>query len=80
MEFWELEDHEVAYTWLRAFKIMPKNGILGTRRPRNALLLAKKRIPRFPRIPSGSRPDPTPWGVMMLYFDTTRNLSLFAVK
>eukprot|EP00959_Pyramimonas_sp_CCMP1952_P322958 6758058-Pyramimonas_sp.AAC.1 len=21
MEFWELEDHEVAYSWLRAFKI-----------------------------------------------------------
>eukprot|EP00959_Pyramimonas_sp_CCMP1952_P057522 1200860-Pyramimonas_sp.AAC.1 len=23
MEFWELEDHEVAYSWLRAFEIMP---------------------------------------------------------
>eukprot|EP00959_Pyramimonas_sp_CCMP1952_P081173 1695853-Pyramimonas_sp.AAC.1 len=26
MQFWEPEDHEVAYSWLRAFKIMPRNG------------------------------------------------------
>eukprot|EP00959_Pyramimonas_sp_CCMP1952_P084047 1757882-Pyramimonas_sp.AAC.1 len=40
MEFWELEDHEVAYCWLRAFRIMPRNGVLGIRRPRSGLLLA----------------------------------------
>merc|ERR1712113_664925 len=32
IEFWELEDHEVAYSWLRAFKMWPGNGVLGTRR------------------------------------------------
>merc|ERR1711920_110697 len=40
MEFWELEDHEVAYSWLRAFKMLPGNGLLGTRRPRSGLQLA----------------------------------------
>merc|ERR1711920_1131912 len=32
MEFWELEDHEVAYSWLRAFKMWPGNGVLAARR------------------------------------------------
>eukprot|EP00959_Pyramimonas_sp_CCMP1952_P196922 4117231-Pyramimonas_sp.AAC.1 len=60
MEFWELEEHEVAYSWLQAVKIMPRSGVLGTRRPRSALLLAKKGIPGLPRHP----PDPaqTPLG------------------
>eukprot|EP00959_Pyramimonas_sp_CCMP1952_P368309 7715036-Pyramimonas_sp.AAC.1 len=58
MEFREFEEHEVAYSWLQAFKIMSRNGVLGTRRPRSALMLAKKGVPGFPRIPSGSRPDP----------------------
>ena len=40
MEFWVFEEHEVAYSWLRAFKIMPRNGVLGTRRPRSGLQLA----------------------------------------
>ena len=40
MEFWELEEHEVAYSWLRAFKMWPGNGVLGTRRPRSGLQLA----------------------------------------
>eukprot|EP00959_Pyramimonas_sp_CCMP1952_P390989 8193692-Pyramimonas_sp.AAC.1 len=31
MEFWELEDHEVAYSWLQAFRIIPRNGVLETR-------------------------------------------------
>eukprot|EP00959_Pyramimonas_sp_CCMP1952_P431054 9027831-Pyramimonas_sp.AAC.1 len=55
-EFWELEDHERAYSWLWAFKIMPRTGVLGTRRPRSALLLAKKN-PGFPRHPSGICPN-----------------------
>ena len=25
MEFWEVEEHEVAYSWLRAFKMWPGN-------------------------------------------------------
>merc|ERR1712060_690273 len=46
MEFWELEDHEVIYSWLQAFQIMPRNRVLGTRRPRNCLL--KRGVPGFP--------------------------------
>eukprot|EP00959_Pyramimonas_sp_CCMP1952_P436043 9131074-Pyramimonas_sp.AAC.1 len=26
MEFWEVVEHEVAYSWLRAFKMWPGNG------------------------------------------------------
>eukprot|EP00959_Pyramimonas_sp_CCMP1952_P211273 4421632-Pyramimonas_sp.AAC.1 len=37
VEFWELEEHEIAYSWLRAFKIMSRNGVLGSRRPRSGL-------------------------------------------
>ena len=40
MEFWEVEEHEVAYSWLRAFKMWPGNGVLGTRRARSGLQLA----------------------------------------
>eukprot|EP00959_Pyramimonas_sp_CCMP1952_P331172 6935049-Pyramimonas_sp.AAC.1 len=40
MEFWELEKNEVAYSWLWASKIMPRNGVLGTRRSRSGLRLA----------------------------------------
>eukprot|EP00959_Pyramimonas_sp_CCMP1952_P234413 4898215-Pyramimonas_sp.AAC.1 len=40
MEFWELEEHEVAYSCLRALKIMPRSGVLGTRRPRSGRQLA----------------------------------------
>ena len=40
MEFWELEEHEVAYSWLRAFKMWPGNGVLGNRRARSGLQLA----------------------------------------
>eukprot|EP00959_Pyramimonas_sp_CCMP1952_P001081 21449-Pyramimonas_sp.AAC.1 len=35
--FWEHEDHEVAYSWLRAINMWPGNGVLGTRRTRNGL-------------------------------------------
>eukprot|EP00959_Pyramimonas_sp_CCMP1952_P088148 1844149-Pyramimonas_sp.AAC.1 len=31
MVFWEHEEHEVAYGWLRAFKMWPGNGVLGTK-------------------------------------------------
>eukprot|EP00959_Pyramimonas_sp_CCMP1952_P326205 6828028-Pyramimonas_sp.AAC.1 len=80
MEFWELEEHEVAYSWLQTFKIMARNGALGTQRPRSALLLAKKGIPRFPSgFPSGSRPDPL-GSHDALSLETTRNLSDFAVR
>eukprot|EP00959_Pyramimonas_sp_CCMP1952_P126343 2642523-Pyramimonas_sp.AAC.1 len=40
MKFWELEDHEVAYSWLRAPNMWPGNGVLETRRPRSGLQLA----------------------------------------
>eukprot|EP00959_Pyramimonas_sp_CCMP1952_P233908 4887861-Pyramimonas_sp.AAC.1 len=53
MEFWELEDYEVAYSWFRAFRMWPGNGVVGFRRPRNMQLLVKKRAPHSP----GSRPD-----------------------
>ena len=100
MEFWELEDHEMAYSWLWASKMWPGNGVLGIRRTRSGLQLAPgiqnvarewssgnskttkcvtvclKRAPAAPvRIP----PRP-PWGVMMLSFETTRNLSAKAVR
>eukprot|EP00959_Pyramimonas_sp_CCMP1952_P434875 9105853-Pyramimonas_sp.AAC.1 len=34
MVFWEHEEHEVAYSCLRGFKMWPGNGVLGTRRTR----------------------------------------------
>eukprot|EP00959_Pyramimonas_sp_CCMP1952_P238669 4987207-Pyramimonas_sp.AAC.1 len=40
MVFWDHEEHEVAYSWLRAFKMWPGNGVLGTRRTRSGLQLA----------------------------------------
>eukprot|EP00959_Pyramimonas_sp_CCMP1952_P148719 3110942-Pyramimonas_sp.AAC.1 len=40
MEFWELEEHEVAYSWFRTLKMWPGNGVLGTRRARSGLQLA----------------------------------------
>eukprot|EP00959_Pyramimonas_sp_CCMP1952_P146002 3057229-Pyramimonas_sp.AAC.1 len=41
MVFWEHEEHEVAvYSWLRAFKMWPGIGVLGTRRTRSGLQLA----------------------------------------
>jgi hypothetical protein len=40
MEFWELEEHEVAYSWLRASKMWPGNGVLGNGRTRSGLQLA----------------------------------------
>eukprot|EP00959_Pyramimonas_sp_CCMP1952_P084031 1757384-Pyramimonas_sp.AAC.1 len=54
---------------------MPRNGVLGTPRPRSALLLAKKVPGILPRIAPRR-----PWGVMMLSFDPTRSLSVFAVR
>eukprot|EP00959_Pyramimonas_sp_CCMP1952_P010146 212084-Pyramimonas_sp.AAC.1 len=33
--FWEHEQHEVAYSWLRAFKMRPGNGVLAAREPTN---------------------------------------------
>ena len=38
--FWEHEEHEVAYSWLRAFEMLLGNGVLGTRRARSGLQLA----------------------------------------
>eukprot|EP00959_Pyramimonas_sp_CCMP1952_P199931 4181939-Pyramimonas_sp.AAC.1 len=35
MEVWELDEHEVSYSWLRAFKMYPGNGVLGTTWPGN---------------------------------------------
>eukprot|EP00959_Pyramimonas_sp_CCMP1952_P380538 7972510-Pyramimonas_sp.AAC.1 len=29
VEFWEVEEHQVADSWLRAFKMWPGNGVLG---------------------------------------------------
>eukprot|EP00959_Pyramimonas_sp_CCMP1952_P133193 2784605-Pyramimonas_sp.AAC.1 len=37
MEFSEIEEHEVAYSWLRALKMLPGNGVLGSRRARSGL-------------------------------------------
>eukprot|EP00959_Pyramimonas_sp_CCMP1952_P209888 4391408-Pyramimonas_sp.AAC.1 len=37
--FWEHEEHKVAYTWLRAFKMWHAS-VLGTRRTRSGLQLA----------------------------------------
>eukprot|EP00959_Pyramimonas_sp_CCMP1952_P066442 1387220-Pyramimonas_sp.AAC.1 len=39
-ELWELEEHEVAYSWPRALRMRPRSGILGTRRARSGLQLA----------------------------------------
>eukprot|EP00959_Pyramimonas_sp_CCMP1952_P135150 2828107-Pyramimonas_sp.AAC.1 len=47
MEFWELEEHEVGYCWLQALKIVPGNGVLGTRRPQN-------NSQSFPELVAGS--------------------------
>eukprot|EP00959_Pyramimonas_sp_CCMP1952_P331705 6945689-Pyramimonas_sp.AAC.1 len=38
--FWEHGEHEVAYRWLRAFKMCLGNDVLGTRRTRSGLQLA----------------------------------------
>ena len=38
--FWEHQEHEVAYSWLQAFEMLPGNGVLGTRRARSGLQLA----------------------------------------
>eukprot|EP00959_Pyramimonas_sp_CCMP1952_P128366 2684078-Pyramimonas_sp.AAC.1 len=35
MEFWELEEHEMAYSWFWAFRMWPGSEVLGTRRPRS---------------------------------------------
>eukprot|EP00959_Pyramimonas_sp_CCMP1952_P296961 6212616-Pyramimonas_sp.AAC.1 len=40
MVFWDHEEHEVAYSWQRAFKMWPGNGVLGRRRRRSGLQLA----------------------------------------
>eukprot|EP00959_Pyramimonas_sp_CCMP1952_P423881 8879104-Pyramimonas_sp.AAC.1 len=40
IEFWEVEEHEVAYRWLRAFKIWPGNCVLGNPTARSGLQLA----------------------------------------
>eukprot|EP00959_Pyramimonas_sp_CCMP1952_P248893 5203079-Pyramimonas_sp.AAC.1 len=40
MEFWEVEEHAVAYSWLRASKMWPGNGVLRRRRARSGLQLA----------------------------------------
>ena len=40
MVFWEHEEHEVAYSWVRAFRMWPGNGVLGTRTTGNGLQLA----------------------------------------
>eukprot|EP00959_Pyramimonas_sp_CCMP1952_P161093 3368572-Pyramimonas_sp.AAC.1 len=42
MVFWEHEEHEVAYGWLRAVKMWPGNGVLGTRRTRSGSRLAPR--------------------------------------
>eukprot|EP00959_Pyramimonas_sp_CCMP1952_P166365 3477256-Pyramimonas_sp.AAC.1 len=34
MVFWEHEEHEVGYSWLRAIKIWYRSGVLGRRRTR----------------------------------------------
>eukprot|EP00959_Pyramimonas_sp_CCMP1952_P361995 7581252-Pyramimonas_sp.AAC.1 len=40
MEFWDVEEHEVAYSWFRASKMSPGSGDLGSRRARSGLQLA----------------------------------------
>ena len=40
VEFWEHEEHKVAYTWHRAFKMWPPNCVLGSRRAQSGLQLA----------------------------------------
>eukprot|EP00959_Pyramimonas_sp_CCMP1952_P113411 2370159-Pyramimonas_sp.AAC.1 len=40
MKFWELEEHEVGYSWLQEFRMWPGNGVLGTRRARSGLQFA----------------------------------------
>ena len=40
MEVWEVEEHEVAYSWLLTFRMWPGNGVLGSRRARSGLQLA----------------------------------------
>eukprot|EP00959_Pyramimonas_sp_CCMP1952_P147862 3094411-Pyramimonas_sp.AAC.1 len=37
MVFWEHDEHEVAYSWLRVFKMWPGHGVPGTRRARSCL-------------------------------------------
>ena len=40
MAFWQHEEHEVAYSWLRAPKLRPQSGNLATREARDCLQLA----------------------------------------
>eukprot|EP00959_Pyramimonas_sp_CCMP1952_P174794 3652966-Pyramimonas_sp.AAC.1 len=40
MVFWEDEEHEMAYSWLRAFTMRPGDSVLGRRRKRSGLQLA----------------------------------------
>eukprot|EP00959_Pyramimonas_sp_CCMP1952_P394808 8272276-Pyramimonas_sp.AAC.1 len=37
MVYWEHEEHEKAYSWLRAIKKWYRNGVLGRRRTRSGL-------------------------------------------
>eukprot|EP00959_Pyramimonas_sp_CCMP1952_P272013 5687278-Pyramimonas_sp.AAC.1 len=67
MVFWEHEEHEVAYSWLRA----PDS--------QNMAPGSEMRSPRFSPAPVRHLPRP-PWGVIMLSFETTRSLSVFAVR
>eukprot|EP00959_Pyramimonas_sp_CCMP1952_P125784 2630420-Pyramimonas_sp.AAC.1 len=54
----------MVFCWLRAVKMW--------------LLAVQKESPRFSPASPGSCPDPL-WGIRMLSFDPTRNLSVFAV-
>eukprot|EP00959_Pyramimonas_sp_CCMP1952_P204706 4280447-Pyramimonas_sp.AAC.1 len=60
MEFWELEEHEVAYNWFRAFKMWPGSGVLGTRRRRSGLQLAPG-IQNVARVWSSGKSKTTKW-------------------
>eukprot|EP00959_Pyramimonas_sp_CCMP1952_P321916 6736077-Pyramimonas_sp.AAC.1 len=74
MEFWELEDHEVAYSWLRAFKSCPGTEFWELEDHEVRYSWLKKESPVF----RGTRPDPAqpPWGVMMLSLSLSFSLSL----
>eukprot|EP00959_Pyramimonas_sp_CCMP1952_P036336 760626-Pyramimonas_sp.AAC.1 len=79
MEFCEVEEHEVAYSWLQAFRMWPGSGILGGRRARSVWQFAKS---AFGHEFGHGSPDaaPTPlWSHLLLSFDPTRNLSAKAV-
>eukprot|EP00959_Pyramimonas_sp_CCMP1952_P182736 3821656-Pyramimonas_sp.AAC.1 len=55
MEFWELEDHEVAYSWFRASKMHAGNGVLAAPR---AILRGCLRRFGFRRQPPRVPPRP----------------------